>query len=289
MQFEKNLTLLRKQKNLTQEELAFLVGVSRQTIYSWEGGLNYPNILMLKKLSNALDVTTDELLNGFMIFNLPKKLMFPKLTYVSKHKGDISYKELPNWFIELKKYNEVCFGLYDLYNGELVRDYSYNINVCDDVIIHDFNGTKIEVKEYNPDLEFVKKYDQYISCSNEGIAWIGESRFINDKQVIKTYKDQDFLDKWGSNGKLKYFNNKYIDNEDYLLEINNKIINVIKISYLESDNYFEVYLNEDFESLIWIRYTKKELKKKLNNISKTINNTEYDLDYYSITSRLFVL
>lgn len=50
MKFEKNLELLRKRKGLSQEDLALTIGVSRQTIYTWEGGLNYPNILMLKKL-----------------------------------------------------------------------------------------------------------------------------------------------------------------------------------------------------------------------------------------------
>ena len=39
MQFEKNLVLLRKKNNLSQEELAFAIGVSRQTIYTWEAGL----------------------------------------------------------------------------------------------------------------------------------------------------------------------------------------------------------------------------------------------------------
>ena len=46
MQFEKNLVLLRKKNNLSQEELALAIDVSRQTIYSWESGLNYPNIIM---------------------------------------------------------------------------------------------------------------------------------------------------------------------------------------------------------------------------------------------------
>ena len=33
MNFGKNLTMIRKQKNISLEELAFIVGVSRQTIY----------------------------------------------------------------------------------------------------------------------------------------------------------------------------------------------------------------------------------------------------------------
>lgn len=34
MNFWKNLTMLRKSRNLSQEELAFMIGVSRQTIYT---------------------------------------------------------------------------------------------------------------------------------------------------------------------------------------------------------------------------------------------------------------
>ena len=48
MNFGKNLTMIRKQKNISQEELAFIVGVSRQTIYTWEAEIATPNVVMLK-------------------------------------------------------------------------------------------------------------------------------------------------------------------------------------------------------------------------------------------------
>ncbi|NLN80095.1 MAG: helix-turn-helix transcriptional regulator, partial [Erysipelotrichia bacterium] len=73
MKFEKNLELLRKRKGLSQEDLAHAIGVSRQTIYSWEAGVNYPNILMLKKIARILDVSTDDLLHGYDVNKLPKK------------------------------------------------------------------------------------------------------------------------------------------------------------------------------------------------------------------------
>ena len=101
MQFEKNLVLLRKKKGLSQDELAFAIGVSRQTIYTWEAGLNYPNIVMVKKIADVLEVTTDDLLNGFEVNRLPKTLKDVNLTYVSKHDEEVLYKELPNWFVSL--------------------------------------------------------------------------------------------------------------------------------------------------------------------------------------------
>ena len=82
MQFEKNLSLLRKKCGLSQEELAFAIDVTRQTIYSWEAGLNYPNIVMLKKIANALNVSTDDLLNGYEVNKLPNKLKYVQIENV---------------------------------------------------------------------------------------------------------------------------------------------------------------------------------------------------------------
>ena len=293
MQFERNLVLLRKKKGLSQDDLAYLVGVSRQTIYTWEAGLNYPNILMLKNLSQALEVSTDELLNGFKVNKLPKAFKDLKLTYVSKHEEEVFYKELPNWFIKLEKGEEVSWALYDLVKGEYKRDYSYHINVYGDVQIHELDGVEIEVKEYNPDLSFNRKYKQVISIKDDGVAWIGEATYENNKKIVKTYKDQDFLNDWGFDKQLIYQKMKYNNAENYILEYNGLKQNVIKISYYDPDGsdhlthaYFEVFLNKDFESLVWRRYTEKHTKKQLSGETVVVNGIEYDLDYYCITSRL---
>ena len=135
MQFEKNLVLLRKKKGLSQDELAFAIGVSRQTIYTWEAGLNYPNIVMVKKIADVLEVTTDDLLNGFEVNRLPKTLKDVNLTYVSKHNEEVLYKELPNWFVSLSPESEVSWGIYDLVKGELIKDYSYHVETLYKTII----------------------------------------------------------------------------------------------------------------------------------------------------------
>ena len=60
----KNLQLLRKQKNWTQEALAEKVGVARQTIAKWEGGESVPDLEMAGRLAAALDVVLDDLVNA---------------------------------------------------------------------------------------------------------------------------------------------------------------------------------------------------------------------------------
>ena len=54
---------LRKQKGFSQEELAEMLNVSRQTISRWEVGTALPDALNLIQLSKVFDISTDYLLN----------------------------------------------------------------------------------------------------------------------------------------------------------------------------------------------------------------------------------
>ena len=54
MEFNEKLQELRKNKNLTQEQLAEMSFVSRTAISKWESGRGYPSIDSLKEMSNFL-------------------------------------------------------------------------------------------------------------------------------------------------------------------------------------------------------------------------------------------
>ena len=54
----------RKEKGMTQEELASQLGVSSQAVSKWENDLSCPDISLLPALCQALGVTSDELLTG---------------------------------------------------------------------------------------------------------------------------------------------------------------------------------------------------------------------------------
>ena len=64
MTIGKRIALLRKEKGLTQEDLAEHMGVSPQAVSKWENDQTCPDISALPKLSKLLDVTVDELLSG---------------------------------------------------------------------------------------------------------------------------------------------------------------------------------------------------------------------------------
>lgn len=64
MEFKEKLQTLRKQKGLTQEELAEFLFVSRTAISKWESGRGYPNLDSLKAIAKFFSITIDELLSG---------------------------------------------------------------------------------------------------------------------------------------------------------------------------------------------------------------------------------
>lgn len=54
----------RKKKNMTQQELAEKLGVSDRTIGNWENGRNMPDLSLFKPLSEILEISIAELLDG---------------------------------------------------------------------------------------------------------------------------------------------------------------------------------------------------------------------------------
>ena len=55
---------LRKEKNITQEQLAEKLGVTSKSISRWENGNTMPDYTLLKDLCNELDININELLSG---------------------------------------------------------------------------------------------------------------------------------------------------------------------------------------------------------------------------------
>ena len=55
----KRIAKLRKEKGLTQKQLADALGISNKTVSKWETGDGYPDITMIHKLAETFGVTTD--------------------------------------------------------------------------------------------------------------------------------------------------------------------------------------------------------------------------------------
>lgn len=55
---------LRKEKQLTQEALSEILGVSGRSVSRWENGVNMPDLDLVIELANYYDVSIDEILDG---------------------------------------------------------------------------------------------------------------------------------------------------------------------------------------------------------------------------------
>ena len=64
MSFRDNLQHLRATRNMTQEQLAVLLGVSRQSVTKWESERSYPEMDKLLKMCDLFGCTLDELVQG---------------------------------------------------------------------------------------------------------------------------------------------------------------------------------------------------------------------------------
>lgn len=60
----KRISEYRKKKNLKQDELAEMLGVSPQAVSKWENDLSCPDISLLPELSKILGISIDELVQG---------------------------------------------------------------------------------------------------------------------------------------------------------------------------------------------------------------------------------
>lgn len=73
MEFHEKLQQLRKQNNLTQEQLAEKLFVSRTAVSKWESGRGYPNLESLKCLSKLFSISVDELLSNDELLELAER------------------------------------------------------------------------------------------------------------------------------------------------------------------------------------------------------------------------
>ncbi len=76
MDFSTQIKKLRNEKNLTQQQMAEQLGISRQAVSSWENDRSLPDIEMLIIISKTFGITLDELiLGGNDMNNMTQKLI----------------------------------------------------------------------------------------------------------------------------------------------------------------------------------------------------------------------
>lgn len=87
MEFWEKLQELRKNRGLTQEEVAEALFVSRTAVSKWESGRGYPNIDSLKAISSYFSVSIDSLLSG------------EKLLTIAENESKSEIRTVCSWFM----------------------------------------------------------------------------------------------------------------------------------------------------------------------------------------------
>ena len=116
----KYISLKRKQKNLTQEQLAEKLGVSNKTISKWETGKCMPDYSIIQNLCDELEITVAELLDG----------------KTSEEKSNHIYDEerlldLLRRTQELEKQKNILYGFVLIVMGIAVQALSYAVGGSD--------------------------------------------------------------------------------------------------------------------------------------------------------------
>lgn len=81
-----NIKNIRKKNNITQEELAEKLNVTRQAVSNWENGKSEPDIETLTKIAQIFDISIDELVDGKpknILKNIPKNKLTISIIFIA--------------------------------------------------------------------------------------------------------------------------------------------------------------------------------------------------------------
>ena len=197
-----NLQLLRKQKGVTQEELAEVFGVTSQSISKWELAINCPDITMLPKIAEYYRVSIDELL-GYKPLSSINSLYIDIKSLIdsSDNKIDDAYKiaRLAVSSINDKEKNQAERLLLGKRDYSLTYSQSLDgVTICSDqsVFISSFN----DLRDY--DITTIRKIANYLNKLSDlntlKLIFALFDLHINNKNVnsfsIKEIEDKSKLD-----------------------------------------------------------------------------------------------
>ena len=285
----------RKEKNLTQKELASKLGVTDKAISKWERGLGFPDISLLEELSNELDISILEIIKGEKIendINKDETENFIKSTItITKDETNRKKKELINKILTFIIYGTslllIILNIIQIHN--LNKEYTYEFYEGDKKYFDD----KFDIMTNNLDIiknnkgKYLESDYNYILVNLENIT-----NEIKNEQTLKyntktTYKTIDFYI-----AELKK-NNVYIDNkEDNIIKIllkydKNELIQSYYKLYTDTNNnltFNNMQHNYTIANLIQYKlfqdntnYFNNEnyISIKRNNISYKISNLLY--------------
>ena len=115
-----NIKTMRKQRRLTQEQLAEILGVTTGAVYKWESGISVPELKLIVELADFFDVSVDALLGYRMKDNREDAVIKRLNAYCRSRNPDAlmeaekALKKYPNSFEVV----HICADLFLVYGAE---------------------------------------------------------------------------------------------------------------------------------------------------------------------------
>ncbi len=191
-EFGKFLSQLRKEKGLTQIQLAQLLNVTDKAISRWETGKNYPDIKMFEDISNILDISINELLECKRI-EKENLITVSEKRLIKQIKTNKKFKKIYLTLISIVLVFSIILGYFALKNS----------GIFDGVIYHEFPC-------YNNDIiTIMNNIDGYISQKpkSDGEFIIDDGFFFIEND--KTTNESFYLSGTCENGRAFYTNITY--------------------------------------------------------------------------------
>ena len=275
MLFSEKLKMLRKENNLTQEELAEKINVSRQAITKWESGDGIADIENLKQISNIFNVSIDELVKENLEVDKKETRQYKMIKEIeidhTKH-FDINISKI--YELNIKSINEEKV-LLELSSNEEEIENNYKVLFDDKYNNIDIDiKSKKEIKDLTINLYIPEKYIDDIE--------------LNSKIKKLNISNLD-LKKIEYDGDLKYLN---INNSKGIIVLNTSKSDV-EVEYDKFDGILEVNLINSTARVTMPKDTKYKtvLNGKKNEFINAINTEESDniIELNGFNSKLIVI
>lgn len=201
----KIIAKIRKEKELTQQELGDLLGVSSKTISKWETGNGLPDVTILKKISEEFNITIEELLDGKIEIQKndnknSKKLQTKKIISVSillliitTIIIIISIKYQNNKQSEIPQNNCTVIKTYNIKNIEKSNDENYLYITISEYQVEGVYTVKLP-KSISEDLNSGKSYVFTFKTNEENTKVTADILFNNSEIINIKYTDKIGMD-----------------------------------------------------------------------------------------------
>lgn len=157
---------LRREREITQEELAAAVGVTYQSVSRWENDQAYPDMELIPKIAQYFDISTD------ILFGTDNESVNKKL--------EAHYEKIKEVQNEPEEFYQACKSAYD----EFPKEFSFGLWLCRCYVYHGIRPCENHLNEIRSICHNILNH-----CTNEDFR-------IEALEIIVVAETEEHLDTW---------------------------------------------------------------------------------------------